>query len=85
MATKTISLSEDAYDRLRAMKREGESFSDVVRRLTRGVRLSEFHGALSAETAADLEAGIAAARSDRNERRRERIESIGDALEDGAG
>ena len=85
MATKTISLSEDAYERLRAMKREGESFSDVVRRLARGVRLSEFHGALSSETAADLEAGIEAARSDRNERRRERIESIGDALDDGAG
>ena len=83
MATKTISLSEDAYDRLRAMKREGESFSDVVRRLTRGVRLSEFHGTLSAETAAELEAGIEAARSDRNERRRQRLESIGAALDEG--
>ena len=85
MATKTISLSEDAYERLRAMKREGESFSDVVRRLTRGVRLSEFHGVLSAETAAELEAGIEAARNERNERRRERIESIGDALDDEVG
>lgn len=84
MATKTISLSEDAYERLRAMKREGESFSDLVRRLTRGVRLSEFHGALSAETAAELEATIATARNERNQRRRERMESIGDALEDGA-
>lgn len=85
MATKTISLSEDAYERLRAMKREGESFSDVVRRLTRGVRLSEFHGILSAETAAELEASIEAARSDRNERRRERLESISGALDEGTG
>lgn len=83
MATKTISLSEDAYERLRAMKREGESFSDVVRRLTAGVRLTEFHGALSAETADELEARVEAARRDRNERRRERIESIGAALDDG--
>ncbi len=32
MATKTISLELDAYEKLRAAKREGESFSEVVRR-----------------------------------------------------
>lgn len=36
MATKTISLEIDAYEKLRAAKRPGESFSAVVRRATFG-------------------------------------------------
>ncbi len=34
MGTKTIRVSETAYERLAARKREGESFSDVIERLT---------------------------------------------------
>ena len=36
MATKTISLEIDAYDKLRAAKKPGESFSEVVRRSSFG-------------------------------------------------
>lgn len=35
MTSKTISLREDTYDRLRRARGEGESFSDVVDRLLR--------------------------------------------------
>jgi predicted CopG family antitoxin len=34
MGTKTIGLDEEAYELLRAEKREDESFSDVVKRVT---------------------------------------------------
>ncbi|MBX0286818.1 antitoxin VapB family protein [Haloarcula salinisoli] len=36
MATKTITVTEEAYERLREMKREDESFTDVLLRVTGG-------------------------------------------------
>jgi predicted CopG family antitoxin len=46
MSVRTVKLSEDAYEALKARKEKGESFTDVVRRLT-GTRpsLSTFAGA----------------------------------------
>lgn len=52
MATKTISLPEDVYQKLAEEKREGESFGDVIDRLLQVRPLSEFWGAWSDETAA---------------------------------
>jgi predicted CopG family antitoxin len=49
MATKTISIREDVYDRLKNLKKENESFSDVIGRLTnrRKSDMSEYFGALN--------------------------------------
>ena len=48
MATKTISITEDAYEYLAAAKKENESFSDVIERLLEGKRdLMSFAGILS--------------------------------------
>jgi len=33
--TRVISLSDDAYDNLRMLKEENESFSEVIRRITK--------------------------------------------------
>lgn len=81
MGTKTISLADDAYERLRAEKRENESFSDVVRRLTDGASLREYYGGLSDETASDLEAAVSRRRDERTNDRRNRVERIADELE----
>ncbi len=54
MATKTINLTEGAYARLHALKREGESFSDVVDRLTGKFALLELVGILDEGAAARL-------------------------------
>lgn len=46
MVQKTIALDPEAYDLLRKKKREGETFSDVVKRLARKPRsVLEFAGA----------------------------------------
>lgn len=56
MATKTINLTEGAYTRLHALKREGESFSDVVDRLTGKFALLELVGILDEKSAGKLRA-----------------------------
>ena len=53
MATKTISITEEAYERLRSKKDERESFSDVINRITNKRPLSDFLGVLN-EKEADL-------------------------------
>lgn len=57
MGTKTIGLREDVYERLKARKREGESFTDLVDRLIdeTAVDWRETFGSLPAEEAAELE------------------------------
>lgn len=72
MATKTISLDEEAYERLKARKREGESFSEVVKRIAGERSWSEVAGILSEDEADDLEAIIEDGR-ERSRARRDRL------------
>lgn len=82
MGTRTIPLADDAYERLEAEKRDGESFSDVVRRLTDDVTLADYYGVLDDDTADELETIIKRRRSERTASRRERVERIVEAVEE---
>jgi predicted CopG family antitoxin len=65
MMTKVISLSEDAYRRLKRRKGEGESFSDVVVRLTgeeRGTSLLALKGSWSGGDTDEISRTLAADR-----------------------
>jgi predicted CopG family antitoxin len=58
MASRNISLREEAYERLAAHKREGESFSDVVMRLASErteTDVEEMAGWLDAEHIEEME------------------------------
>ena len=46
MATKTITITKEAYDRLQSRKEHDESFSDVILRLTERRPLTDFVGML---------------------------------------
>lgn len=74
MPTKTISLAEDAYERLAQAKQPGESFTDVVLRLTQGRSLSELAGVLDGEAAEALADAVEAGREERIRRRDHRLE-----------
>ena len=82
MGTKTISLADDAYERLKAAKRDDESFSDAVRRLTPGVHIAEYVGVLDEGTSDELETIIEERRAERTDERRRRVREIAAAFDE---
>lgn len=58
MATKTISITEEAYERLKTRKSEKESFTDVINRITGKSSIMELAGILSNKEADELEKHI---------------------------
>lgn len=51
MGTKNIRLDEDVYERIEAHKREDETFSDAIDRLTSDYSLLDFAGGYTEEEA----------------------------------
>lgn len=78
MASKTITISEEAYRRLKSRKNENESFTDVINNLTRERSLSEIAGILSEEEAESLEERI----KENRRKTRDRIDGIKGRLND---
>ena len=65
MSTKTISITEDAYKRLANLKKENESFSMVIERVTKKSdfeNLKKLHGILKGKAGKEFEKSIFDAR-----------------------
>jgi predicted CopG family antitoxin len=88
MGTKTIGLREEVYERLKARKREGESFTDLMDRLLDETTIDwrEGFGTLSKGEGEELEC-VAEATRERSAaalstRQRETLEALAEADED---
>lgn len=84
--TKTLTITEDAYERLNALKRDDESVSDVVNRIT-GEKLDVWKG-FGRYDGADgdrLRAAVEAGREEMDREMEERAEGVAKALEEHAG
>ena len=75
--SKSIRLSEEAYERLAARKRDGETFSEVVLRLAGERSLLDIAGILNDEEAVGLREAV----EERRERRRSGLEETADEME----
>jgi predicted CopG family antitoxin len=66
MASKTIMITESAYQRLKAARREGESFTEVIERLVggRAPRLADFATLFDRKTAGEIAASVEALRAE---------------------
>lgn len=66
MATKNISITEEAYRRLASLRRNNESFSEIINRVsTRNkTKLSGFFGILSKKAGEELEDNIKKSRNE---------------------
>jgi len=75
--SKSIRLSDEAYERLKAHKEEDETFTDVVLRLAGERSLLELAGILDDEEAAGMKDAIA----ERRERRHSELEEVADEMQ----
>ncbi|MBI3260595.1 MAG: antitoxin VapB family protein [Ignavibacteriae bacterium] len=76
MTTKTITITEDAYEALKSLKETRESFSETILRVARIKPLSYFYGCISRESGKKLEKAIMKIRKSRNESHAKRLEKI---------
>lgn len=76
MATKTISITEEAYERLKMKKEQNESFTDVINRITGKRSLLELAGILSNEEADKMEQVIKKSREASRKRMNKIIEKL---------
>ena len=79
MVFKTITLSEEAYKRLKERKKGNESFSDVIIRLTSNSSLRDFVGIVDDTLLDELEKNIEKMRTNRS---KQFLESITDQWKD---
>ncbi len=80
MATKNISITEEAYRRLAALRKGNESFSEIILEVTGKRKISDFIGILSKEAGKQLENNIKMLREKHRKETTERIKRVSEGL-----
>lgn len=80
MAVKTITVTEDAYEALKALKSSNESFSETILKVAKRRPLSDFFGVLSKESSDRLEKAILEGRKKRNAAHQRRMKHIAEEM-----
>ena len=80
MATKTITVTTEAYESLKSLKEPSESFSETIKRVSGKHSFSEFIGILSEESARKLEKTINGIRKRDSKEYNERIKRLTNIL-----
>jgi len=80
MATKNISITEEAYRRLASLRKGNESFSEIITRTVKKNDWRDYFGVLSKEAGDALEESIRKRREIHNKERVERIKRISKEL-----
>jgi predicted CopG family antitoxin len=68
LGTKNISISEEAYERLSALKKSNESFTEVINRLTEKRSILELAGVLTEREGRELSETMSTLRGRSSER-----------------
>ena len=77
MGTKNIAISDEAYQRLKALKKPGESFTEVIERMTRSRGVLDLAGILSPRQAAQVEERVRGLREESSKRLQRTAEKLG--------
>jgi predicted CopG family antitoxin len=77
MGTKNIAISDEAYQRLKTLKRPGESFTEVIERMTRSRGILELAGTLSPRQAAQVKERVREIRDESSRRLQRTTEELG--------
>ncbi len=64
MATKNISITEEAYNRLANLKKKNESFSEIIIKVTGKANLRDFFGIISKKKADEVSNNIKKSREE---------------------
>jgi len=68
MGTKNIAISDEAYEKLKSLKRPGESFTELIERMTRTRSVVDLAGLLTSDEGLEVKRRVSEIRKESSRR-----------------